>query len=144
MAHYNPPLSHHPLTTPIPPQPVIPSHPPCFLSVRFSGILDALKFSQPVLQRAAPGLHTQPALQRHRCSVPLWANKNKMLLLKKTGPFHISFYLRKWKMPKRCIEVKLAWIVAQSLGYVNQPPPCAPADHLQSLISLPTPGLEHP
>lgn len=65
----------------------------------------------------------------NRCSVPLWADKqNTAAKKKKKSPFHISLYLRKWKMPRQHIKVKPPWILAQSLRCLNQPPPCAPAD----------------
>lgn len=65
------------------------SHSPPFLSARLSRILDTHKFSDPKPQRADPGTCTHGWLfKRHCCSVPGWANKNKMLLLKNKSISH--------------------------------------------------------
>lgn len=62
---------------------------PLSLSTRLSSILDTHKFSEPKPQRADPRTCTHGWLfKRHCCSIPWWANKNKMPLLKNKAISH--------------------------------------------------------
>lgn len=54
--------------------------------------------------------------------------KYKQDVAAKNRPVHISFYLRKWKMLKRCSEVKFPWNFC-SLGYLNRATPHVPTSY---------------
>lgn len=116
---------------------LLPNLPPPLLSVRFSSFQEALKFLPPVL-------HAQPALQRHRCSVPLWAKKDKTLLLKHKSISHLILLEKvehAEEMHRGQVPLEFSQrVLATCTGQFPVPLLMAPL----SLILPPTPGPESP